>query len=349
MVHRSLTPARQAANRRNAQQSTGPRTAAGKARSRLNALRHGAYRQPRPAVLEELGENSEEYQRLLAETLDSLPPANTFENELIRDIARLRWERRRLERAKDAKVRTRLEAQENEWQRRLVEMEHEYSTAAPEQTLAFGLRRLKDSVGKFRRLLKLLETLESLVDLGDFSTDATELFRQLWGVKPAVRGVEIISRFSHFAERGGLQYIRPFAVIEAMAASAAAGGEEDAAKAPGQAVEASPPGPEEENSRREEAIAYRALRMAVQEEKRDVIVEHDLFKKEQVPASRAALDACLAPTEDGEWRLLIRWENTIDRQIERKMNLYLRLRGLAFGALAGGQIRAPAMPPEGGD
>jgi hypothetical protein len=37
----SLTPARLAANRRNAQRSTGPRTARGKARSRWNGLRHG--------------------------------------------------------------------------------------------------------------------------------------------------------------------------------------------------------------------------------------------------------------------------------------------------------------------
>lgn len=37
----TLTAARLAANRRNAQRSTGPRTARGKARSRLNGLRHG--------------------------------------------------------------------------------------------------------------------------------------------------------------------------------------------------------------------------------------------------------------------------------------------------------------------
>ena len=52
----TLTPARLAANRRNAQQSTGPRTAGGKARSRLNGLIHGyrskAYRGLWKALLE---------------------------------------------------------------------------------------------------------------------------------------------------------------------------------------------------------------------------------------------------------------------------------------------------------
>ncbi len=37
----TLTPARIEANRRNAEQSTGPRTARGKAQSRMNSLRRG--------------------------------------------------------------------------------------------------------------------------------------------------------------------------------------------------------------------------------------------------------------------------------------------------------------------
>jgi len=53
---RVITPARRAANRRNAQKSTGPRTARGKAQSRLNGLRHGscspAYRRFRLALFE---------------------------------------------------------------------------------------------------------------------------------------------------------------------------------------------------------------------------------------------------------------------------------------------------------
>jgi hypothetical protein len=41
LLKRTVTPARLAANRRSALKSTGPLTAAGKARSSLNALRHG--------------------------------------------------------------------------------------------------------------------------------------------------------------------------------------------------------------------------------------------------------------------------------------------------------------------
>jgi hypothetical protein len=42
----TLTPARIEANRRNAQKSTGPRTARGKAQVRFNALKTGVHLQP---------------------------------------------------------------------------------------------------------------------------------------------------------------------------------------------------------------------------------------------------------------------------------------------------------------
>ncbi len=388
MSHRSVSLARLASNRRSALKSTGPRTLAGKARSRMNAFRHGAYARLGPAVLAELGEDTKEYRYLLQQALESFPPSSPMERLLVEDIARLRWERRRLERAKDAKVRARLQAQENEWQRRLVEMEYEYNTAPPEQTLAFGLRRLKNSAAKFRDLLGVLEALEAQIDAGDFSAHTENLFRALWGVKPSVRGVEIMARFNALAKQGGLRYVRPEAACAAESGSSpaggavapvsspasggavvpvsspasggavapvsspasggdvapvsspASGGDEDIAATAGSEGAASPRTPEEEAARQEEASIYRWLRVAVMKEKRDVLVEQELFQKQRVPASRAAMDACLAPTEDGEWRLLTRWENTIDRQIERKMNLYLRLRGLA--------PHRPGRPPEAG-
>src|SRR5579875_3611700 len=54
-----LTPARLAACRANARKSTGPRTARGKARSSLNALKHGRYAHRLTHTLEQAGERQQ--------------------------------------------------------------------------------------------------------------------------------------------------------------------------------------------------------------------------------------------------------------------------------------------------
>jgi len=61
--------------------------------------------------------------------------------------------------------------------------------------------------------------------------------------------------------------------------------------------------------------------------------EHQVYLAEHADRSRAAREpdragqvACLAPCEDGEWSVLLRWEIIIDREIERKMMLYLVMR-----------------------
>ena len=55
------TEAQTAANRRNAQNSTGPKTAAGKARSRRNAEKHGLYAESTVIA----GESSSEFADLV--------------------------------------------------------------------------------------------------------------------------------------------------------------------------------------------------------------------------------------------------------------------------------------------
>jgi hypothetical protein len=54
-----LTPARLAACRANARKSTGPRTARGKARSSLNALKHARYARRLTRTLEQAGEREQ--------------------------------------------------------------------------------------------------------------------------------------------------------------------------------------------------------------------------------------------------------------------------------------------------
>ncbi|MGH9433538.1 MAG: hypothetical protein ACRD3T_18565, partial [Terriglobia bacterium] len=75
------SPARVAASRAGSQQSTGPRSAAGKAQSCWNALRHGLYASPnhdgRPAM-RALGEDPEAFDRLCQRLLGSFPDADPF-------------------------------------------------------------------------------------------------------------------------------------------------------------------------------------------------------------------------------------------------------------------------------
>src|SRR3954452_18051761 len=72
-----------AANRRNAQKSTGPKTEEGKAKSLLNALQHGlgAIHVPLPH------EDPNELPHILAGLMETYQPANAQEQMLVHNIA----------------------------------------------------------------------------------------------------------------------------------------------------------------------------------------------------------------------------------------------------------------------
>jgi len=93
-----------AANRRNAQNSTGPRTPQGKAHVALSALKHGLQAGPFVQGMLALHEDPRAYYRLLGDLLASLRPANPLQRMQVEDIARLRVEKQRLERARAALV-----------------------------------------------------------------------------------------------------------------------------------------------------------------------------------------------------------------------------------------------------
>ncbi|MBL8176493.1 MAG: hypothetical protein JNK48_17590 [Bryobacterales bacterium] len=80
-----LTRAEQ--NRINAQNSTGPRTAEGKQRSALNAVKHGYY--SNHVVLP--GESTEEFVKLRQSYIDQFRPTGQLETDLIQDLADARW------------------------------------------------------------------------------------------------------------------------------------------------------------------------------------------------------------------------------------------------------------------
>lgn len=80
------------ANRTNAQKSTGPRTNAGKAHSRLNSRKHGLTAK----TLVIVGENADDFDHLRAELMNEHDPQSALECELVERLAGILWRLRRL-------------------------------------------------------------------------------------------------------------------------------------------------------------------------------------------------------------------------------------------------------------
>jgi len=72
--------------------------------------------------------------------------------------------------------------------------------------------------------------------------------------------------------------------------------------------------------------------------------EYQLHLAGHADRSRAARDACLAPSEDGEWGLLLRWENPIDCEMERKINPDSEVE-LMFARVMGAFLSEPSFFP----
>src|SRR3990170_8202095 len=75
------------ANRRNAQRSTGPKTARGKTASKWNALTHGLVTTEIPIPFAPEVEDPGEFRELLAALRDDLQPAGVLEEILVEKIA----------------------------------------------------------------------------------------------------------------------------------------------------------------------------------------------------------------------------------------------------------------------
>jgi hypothetical protein len=91
----SISDRKLAANRQNAQRSTGPRTERGKRNSRRNALKHGVL-VSKLLVMDGLGtEDAVAFQRLLSALRRDCPPEGELEEILVEKIAICVWRQRR--------------------------------------------------------------------------------------------------------------------------------------------------------------------------------------------------------------------------------------------------------------
>ncbi len=89
-----MSKKRRAANKKNARKSTGPKTEAGKARSRLNAMKHGAYAS---VCLE--GEDTGRFKMLALDLLAEYQPLGFEERLILQEIAETIWRKNRFKAA----------------------------------------------------------------------------------------------------------------------------------------------------------------------------------------------------------------------------------------------------------
>lgn len=84
---RPISQARLEANRRNARLSRGPRTAKGKARARMNALKHGLFTKVLPKAEHPLLVDRAEHEQLITELREDFQPQTQLELLLIESLA----------------------------------------------------------------------------------------------------------------------------------------------------------------------------------------------------------------------------------------------------------------------
>lgn len=80
------------ANRRNSQNSTGPKTLAGKRRSSRNAIKHGVFSRELVSVWED----DKDFRQLLSQLIDDFQPTDTFEMLQVEQMAVFAWKQSRL-------------------------------------------------------------------------------------------------------------------------------------------------------------------------------------------------------------------------------------------------------------
>jgi len=298
-----LTPELLAATRRNAQHSTGPRSPAAKQNSKLNALKHGAYvsDENQRQAMRALGEDPEEFDSLKQELMTSFGPGDAFWEKQIEDLAWLYWRRERLERAQAGLKRRALQGIDDWQHRRQQEMARVTFDAAQRQMLDVDLPESTDQGVTLRKILSYLELVREEIKQRTFRPRQYAVLESLYRGMVGWRQALIFRLLHRFSD--------PL-YLDAQQAD-----EKERQRLRKIGFTCEPPGePERQELLRllEEEIAS---------------VGEEFAYAEKANEERAAIerDACLAP-EGETWSMMLRQEAALDRSIDRKVRILLRLR-----------------------
>ncbi|MGA9057192.1 MAG: hypothetical protein WB763_11840, partial [Terriglobia bacterium] len=297
-----LTPALLAAARANAQHSTGPRSAAAKRNSKLNALKHGGRvsDENRYQAMLALGEDPEEFENLKQELMSACPGDALWEKQ-IDDLTWLYWRRERLERAQAGLKRRALQAIDDWQHRRQQEMARITFDASQHDMLEVNLSDSTDRGVTLRRTLSFLELVREEVKQRTFRVRQYAVLESLYQGTTGWRQALIFRLLHHF---GDPMY------LEAQQAD-----EEEKQSLRQIDFDCEAPG---------EAEHQELLRL-LEEEIASVREEFEYAEKANEERAAIERDACLAP-EGETCAMMLRQEGALDRSIDRKVRILMRLR-----------------------
>jgi len=168
----SLTPEKIAANQANGVQSHGPCTPEGLERMRESKILHGARRRDSGEALRILGEEPEEFARLLDSVKASWQPSDEFQAQLVERLARALWQLGRADRAQQSIA----VGQVREADRKLRSLVRQ------------ACKRHDQDLDNLDRLVEALAAGDEFVA----GEDEFELFRAIYGEEPEGRAGDIL-------------------------------------------------------------------------------------------------------------------------------------------------------------
>ena len=312
-----LTPALLAAARQNAQHSTGPRSPAAKQNSKLNGLKHGAYvsDENRSQAMQALGEDPQEFESLKQELMSAFGPGDALFEKQVEDLAWLYSRRDRLERAQEGLRRRALQGIDDWQHRRQQEMARVTFDASQHEMLEVYLSESTDRGVTLRRTLSFLELVREEVKQRTFRVRQYAVLESLYEGMKGWRQALIFRLLHGFSD--------PM-YLEAQQAD-----EEEKQYRRKMGTDREPPG---ETGRQE-------LLRLLEEEIASVREEFEYAEKANEKRAAIERDACLAP-EGESWAMMLRQEDALDRSIDRKVRILLRLRK---------ELANPPVVPPGGD
>jgi hypothetical protein len=155
---KTMTSKQLAANRNNALKSTGPKTGAGKAVAKMNALKHGILSVEVLVQGVHYKESRREFRNYRQRFWQELAPEGPLEEALVDEIVTNRWRHRRILLAESGEIA--LSVESGCWQRKRGRIEHDWILWKHAANMVY---KMEESAGGIRYLRHILEGVQAAV------------------------------------------------------------------------------------------------------------------------------------------------------------------------------------------